>query len=416
LTHQKFTFAKFLRLNKQTIKNNEGLRKTKKKSIQKFSRKFEELWVGEQMRFFRAPGRVNLIGEHTDYNEGFVLPIALNFAATVAASRRTDDVIEVYSRNFDELKTLNLNGNRRKRNGEWMDYVEGIARVLHEKDRKISGANLLIDSDVPVGAGLSSSAAIEISVGLALLCINEIEVDRLQLALAGQAAEHEYVGTKSGIMDQYVSAFGRKGHALLIDCRSLESTPIPLDLSETEIIVCNSGVKHALASSEYNTRRAECEKGVEILSEYLPEIKALRDVNLGDFQKFGLNLPEKIKRRCRHIIMENQRTLEAAAAFKNGDLELAGKLVSESHASLRDDFEVSCNELDVLVSLAESFEGVYGARMTVGGFGGCTINLVRREMREELDEFTGKNYERQTGKRAEIFHVEPSDGASEINL
>lgn len=393
-----------------TLENGQGI------LIEKLSHKFEKLWAKKQMRFFRAPGRVNLIGEHTDYNEGFVLPIALNFSATVAASRRDDDIIEVFSQNFDELKTLDLNRNGQKKNGEWINYVEGIARILLEKGYKIGGANLLIDSDVPVGAGLSSSAAIEIAVGFALLCINENDVDRLQLALAGQAAEHEYVGAKSGIMDQFVSAFGKSGHALLIDCRTLESTPIPLDLADVEIIVCNSGVKHALASSEYNTRRAECEKGVEILQKDLPEINSLRDVNLENLEKFGSSLPERIYRRCRHIVTENARTLEAADAFKNGDLQTAGRLMSESHISLRDDFEVSCPELDVLVALAENFEGVYGARMTGGGFGGCTINLVRRDVREDFDEFLKENYAKQMGKRAEIFHVEPSIGASEIDL
>ena len=383
--------------------------------IERLTNKFGEMWAGAKPQFFRAPGRVNLIGEHTDYNEGFVLPMALNFAATVAAKRREDENIEVYSRNFDELKILNLmNGNGNRKKGEWVNYVEGIVRVLRERGFEIGGANLLIDSDVPVGAGLSSSAALEIAVGFALIRINEGELDRLELALAGQAAEHEYVGTKSGIMDQFVSAFGKAGHALLIDCRSLESTPIRLDLSDTEFVVCNSGVNHALASSEYNTRRAECEKGAAILKEYLPEIAALRDVKLEDFERYKSNLPENICRRCRHIITENRRTLEAAEAFEKGDLTTAGRLMSESHTSLRDDFEVSCDELDLLVSLAENFDGVYGARMTGGGFGGCTINLVRREKSAGFIEYLGRQYKQKTGRQAEIFRVEPSDGASEI--
>ena len=326
--------------------------------------------------FSARPGRVNLIGEHTDYNDGFVLPIALNYRTTVAAARRDDEKIEVYSVNYEESETVNLkDAPPRRQTDEWINYVEGIGRVLREKGYNISGANLLIGSDVPVGAGLSSSAAIEIAAGLALTGVSAVEIDRLQLALAGQSAEHEYVGTKSGIMDQFVVAFGRAEHALLIDCRALKAEEIFLKLGGTELIVCNSGVKHALASSEYNVRRAECEKGVEILREYLPEIKALRDVSLEDFKRFESFLPEVIRRRCRHIITENNRTLEAAEAFKTGNVERAGQLMSRSHTSLRDDYEVSCEELDLLVSLAENFEGVCGARMTGGGFGGCTINL-----------------------------------------
>lgn len=386
-----------------------------KNSVNRLFYKFEELWNEKSPRFFRAPGRVNLIGEHTDYNEGFVLPIALNYAVTVAASRRDDEKIKVFSVGYDELEEFDFSEKALRKSGEWINYVEGVARVLRDKGYQIGGANLLIDSDVPVGAGLSSSAAIEIGVGMALLCLNEHEVDRLQLALAGQIAEHEYVGTKSGIMDQFVAAFGRDKCALLIDCRALESKAIPLKTGDAEIVVCNSGVKHSLSSSEYNTRRAECEEGVKILQKYLPEISALRDVTLNDFEKLKSNLPETIERRCRHVITENARTLEAAAAFENGNIELAGKLMSESHASLRDDYEVSCAELDMLVSLAEKFNGVYGTRMTGGGFGGCTINLVSREKKEEFVAYISKEYEKQTKRCAEIFYVEPSDGAAEIH-
>ena len=383
-------------------------------SINELADKFNRLWSGAPPRFFRAPGRVNLIGEHTDYNDGFVLPMALNYQTTVAAARRDDDLVEVYSLNYDELQKFDFNAAPRRRTHEWINYVEGIGRVLRDQGYKIGGANLLIGSDVPVGAGLSSSAAIEIAVGLALTSINEIEIEKLPLALAGQAAEHEYVGTKSGIMDQFVAAFGRAGHALLIDCRALAAETIPLNLDGIEIIVCNSGVKHSHASNEYNIRRAECEKGVELLRNYLPEIKALRDVSLADLERFGSFLPDVIRRRCRHIVTENNRTVESAKAFRAGDVELAGKLMLASHYSMRDDFEISCRELDTLVALAENFEGVSGARMTGGGFGGCTINLVRREHCDKFVEFISREYERQTGRHADIFRVYACDGAVEI--
>lgn len=390
---------------------------SKKRSEDSLIGRFGELWNAKNARVFRAPGRVNLIGEHTDYNEGFVLPIALNFAVTIVANRREEDeVLEIYSTNFDELEKVDLNAEPRKKTHEWINYAEGVARVLREEGYKIGGANLLIGSNVPLGAGLSSSAAIEIAVGLSLLEINENEIDKLKLALAGQRAEHEFVGTKSGIMDQYVSTFGRAGHALLIDCRSLESEAIRLELEDAEIIVCNSGVKHALASSEYNTRREECEKSVEILKRFLSGIKSLRDVSFEDLEKYKTHLDDKIFRRARHIITENERTLKAVKAFENGNAALAGKLMNESHDSLRDDFEVSCDEIDLLVSLAKNFEGVYGARMTGGGFGGCTINLIRSDAKEKFAEYLSSEYESKTGRKAEIFQVKASDGATEINL
>lgn len=378
------------------------------------AKKFGELWANGEPRVFQAPGRVNLIGEHTDYNDGFVLPIALNYTTKVFAAPRADEKIEVYSANYDELKTFDFNSAPRKNTGEWINYVEGVARILRDKTHKIGGANLLISSDVPVGAGLSSSAAIEIAVGYALTSVSNTEIDKIQLALVGQAAEHEYAGTKSGIMDQFAATFGRAEHALLIDCRKLESRAIPLHFDSAEIIVCNSGVKHSLASSEYNTRREECEKGVAILREFLPEISALRDVSKQNLERFAAHLPETIYRRCCHVVTENSRTLKAAEAFRYGDIILAGKLMSQSHESLRDDYEVSCAELDTLVALAENFDGVYGARMTGGGFGGCTVNLVEREKSREFIEYLRKNYAEQTGISADFFHIQASDGVSEI--
>ncbi len=380
---------------------------------ERLARKFGEIWQGQTPRFFRAPGRINLIGEHTDYNDGFVLPMALNYQTTVAAVCRDDEKVEVYSTNYEEFEKFDFNDEPRKLTHEWINYVEGIGRILREQGYQIGGANLLIDSNIPLGAGLSSSAAIEIGVGLALAKVSEIEIEKLLLALAGQRAEHEFVGTKSGIMDQFVVASGRAGHALLIDCRALSAEAIPLNLGGMEIIVCNSGVKHSLASSEYNTRRAECSKGVEILQKYLPKITALRDLTITDFERFESRLPEVIRRRCRHIITENIRTPEAAKAFQNGDFETAGELMNQSHLSMRDDFEISCDEIDALVALAQKFEGVNGARMTGGGFGGCTINLVKRERSEEFIEYIRREYARQTGKVAEVFRVEACDGAGE---
>jgi galactokinase len=273
---------------------------------------------------------------------------------------------------------------------------------------------MLITSDVPVGAGLSSSAALEVSTGLALLSVAGADVDRVALALAGQQAEHEYVGTMCGIMDQFIAALGRAGHALLIDCRSLEATNIPLDTSQMSVVVCDTNVKHELSSSEYNTRRAECARGVEILRESLPQIRALRDVSVVEFRRHEASLPEVIRRRCRHVVTENARTLSAAAALREGRAGEMGRLMYRSHESLRDDYEVSCFELDTLVGIAQRVEGVVGARMTGGGFGGCTVNLVRRDALADFQRVVGEQYARATGIAPTIYVSEAADGAKEV--
>jgi galactokinase len=301
-----------------------------------------------------------------------------------------------------------------RRRGVWLDYVEGVAAALERRGVRLRGANLALLSDVPVGAGLSSSAALEVSTGLALSSVSGQTVDPVTLALAGQEAEHTYVGAQVGIMDQFVSALGRKGHALLIDCRSRQGTPAPLDTSEAAVVVCDSKVKHALASSEYNTRRAECERGVALLREVLPGIKALRDVSAAEFGRHEGLLPEPVRRRCRHVVTENERTLAAASALRLGDLEEVGRLMSQSHRSLRDDYEVSCRELDVLVGIADESAGVLGARMTGGGFGGCTVNLVRRDALEDFRSAVFERYRLATGVVPAVYVFEPGGGAHEI--
>lgn len=371
---------------------------------------------GVPPRLFRAPGRVNLIGEHTDYNEGFVLPIALELAAVVAAAPRADRTVVAHARLFGETATIDLDAPGRPRQGTWVDYVEGVARSLEARGVDLMGASLLVDSDVPVGAGLSSSAAIEVAVGLALATLPGHEVDPVALALAGQAAEHEYVGTRSGIMDQLIAALGRKGHALLIDCRSLETTPIPLRLATCDVVVCDSHVKHNLASSEYNLRREQCEQGVALLGAWLPSIRSLRDVTRADLATYADRLPETIRKRCRHVVFENERTLEAAAAVARGDESTAGRLMVASHDSLRDDYEVSCRELDILVDAALGVPGVAGARMTGGGFGGCTVNLVDRSAYDQFVQRVSHAYLKEIGTTPTFYVVRASDGASEIEL
>jgi len=374
---------------------------------------FRKLY-GREARLFRAPGRINLIGEHTDYNDGFVLPMAIDLATVVAGAARMDSLVRVHSLNFRESAEFDLDEEGRGLRNLWLDYVEGVARELQARGASLRGADLSLLSDVPLGAGLSSSAALEISVGFALLSLSNPEIDRKLLALASQFAEHTYVGARVGIMDQLVSVLAQQGHALLIDCRSMETTQIPLMTSKTVFVACDSHVKHELAFSAYNKRRAECEKGVELLSRFLPGIRALRDVSLAEFEKYEPFLPETIRRRCSHVITENERTLAAAEALRSGDMEEMGRLMFLSHESLRDDYEVSCAELDLLVEIASGIESVLGARMTGGGFGGCTVNLVARESLDEFKKAVSRRYEEATGISPTIYLTEASNGASEI--
>ena len=380
----------------------EGLQKT-----------FTELY-GREPRLFRAPGRVNLIGEHTDYNDGFVLPMAIDRETVVAAAPRQDRLVRAFSLNLNEAVAFDLDHPGTPRRGLWLDYLEGVAQALEQTGVRLQGADLMIFSDVPAGAGLSSSAALEVSVGLTLACISGRDIDGVTLALAGQRAEHEYVGTKCGIMDQFVAALGQAGHALLIDCRTLIATPVPLDTTHVAVVICDTKIKHDLSDSEYNVRRAECERGVEILQEVLPGIRALRDVTVEDFNLRQERLPEPIRRRCRHVVTENERTLAAVEALRRGCLEELGRLMGQSHRSLRDDYEVSCAELDLLVEIAGNFTDCLGARMTGGGFGGSTVNLVRRDALSKFQETVFREYPRVTNISPEIYVSDAGDGAKEV--
>ena len=340
-----------------------------------------ELLYEQSPRVFSAPGRVNLIGEHTDYNDGFVLPIAIERRTFVAGARRPDSRVIARSLNFEQTVEFDLFQPGPTRRGSWLDYVEGTARSLLERGFPLSGANLLIDSDVPAGAGLSASAALELSVGYALAALGGTpNPDPLQLALAGQNAEHTYVGTQCGIMDQYISALALPGHALQIDCRSLAFESIPLRLANACVLICDTQVKHELSSSAYNERRLQCAEGVREIARLQPAVRALRDVTEDEFEALAPRLPALIARRCRHVVKENARTLAAARALQAGELAHLGTLMSASHASLRDDYEVSCVELDEAVAAVAGEPGVYGSRMTGGGFGGCTVSVLEREV------------------------------------
>jgi len=373
---------------------------------------------GPEPRLFSAPGRVNLIGEHTDYNDGYVLPIAVDSRTHVAAAPRDDRRFRVYSAEMGELLEFDLDAPRASRRGDWGDYVEGTARSLEKRGMAIFGADLWLESTIPPGAGLSSSAALEVAVGYALLRLRDAaEPDRRKLALAAQAAEHEYVGTLCGIMDQLVVALAERDHALLIDCRSLEVRPIAVRLGELRIVVFDTTVRHELASSEYNQRRAECLEGVRTLSRLDPSIRSLRDVSEELLNEGEPLLEHATFRRCRHVIREMARTLKAASALENRDFVAFGALMSASHDSLRDDYDVSCRELDVVVETALAAPGVYGARMTGGGFGGSAIVLVEEQAISLLHERLALRSREELGIVPRFFTVlEPSAAVCEHQL
>jgi len=368
---------------------------------------------GSEPAVFRAPGRVNLIGEHTDYNDGFVMPMALGFVTHVAVGARDDRDLHIYSTDFDELCVHSLDDNQPTPRKHWSDYVRGVAGVLASRGVKLRGANLVVAGGVPIGSGLSSSAALEVATAFALLHNSSCTLDRKQIALACQQAENEYTGARCGIMDQFVACFGRAGNALLIDCRSLECQLLPLR-PEFRIAICNTGVKHEVASGEYNRRRADCEEAVAYLKKRLPRVHALRDVTLAELQEFGCGMRPLVFRRARHVITENERVTKAAEALLAGEMERFGKLMLASHESMRDDYEVSCEELDIMVSLAEKIEGVLGARMSGGGFGGCTVNLVHRDSVANFQKEIEAGYREATGITPQIYVCDAADGAGRV--
>ena len=373
---------------------------------------FRELYR-EAARVYRAPGRVNLIGEHTDYNDGFVMPIAIELYVWVAIAPRVDRKLLVRSLNFPDAAEIDLEARTPRARNHWSDYVQGVAVILARAGCRLQGANLLIRGDVPIGAGLSSSAAIEVAAALALLDNSELVTDRVELARLCRSAENEFVDARVGIMDPFVSCCAQAGRALMLDCRSLEYRLLPLPPG-VSLITCNTMVKHRHASGEYNSRRAQCEEGVRLLSRSLPNIRALRDVTAEELELHGHDLPETIRKRCRHVVLENARVSAAAAALQDGDLATFGRLMKESHRSLRDDYEVSCPELDLMVELAEKQEGVYGARLTGGGFGGCTVNLVKSEAAPQFERSASGEYEKATGISPQILVTSAAGGVGEV--
>jgi galactokinase len=361
-----------------------------------------------------APGRVNLIGEHTDYSGGFVMPVAIDFRTIATIRPRGDGRILLYSENMGEEVWYAAEALPTKARQHWSDYPIGVAWSLARQGVPIGGFELSLDGDVPLGAGLSSSASIEVATALALLELAGVGLPLETIALACQRAENEFVGARSGIMDQFIACAGQQDHALLLDCRSLEYRLLPIP-THVRLIICNSMVKHEHAGGQYNRRREEVEEGTRILRRRWPSVEALRDVTEAQLMDCRAEMPDNIFRRCRHIITENKRVELAASALERGDLAGFGALMAEAHRSIRDDFEVSCSELDTLVAIASGIPGCYGARMTGGGFGGCTVNLVEEGQAEQFREAIHAGYRAATGIDADIYLSRASAGATRLD-
>ena len=369
-------------------------------------------------RIFRAPGRVNLIGEHTDYNDGFVLPAAIDLYTWTAIAPRADHKLHVFSENLNESAEIDLTVTAPQPRDAWSDYVHGVALMLQKSGIVLPGSDLVVHSNVPTGAGLSSSAALEVSVASALLASSGNTLPLRQIAQLCQRAENDFVGARVGIMDQFASCFGGADHAILLDCRSLEYKLLPLPAGVT-MVICNTMVKHGHSGGEYNERRSQCEEGVRILKQYYPAIKALRDVTLAQLESQRTEyrherMPELIYRRCHHIVSENERVLRTAEALKKGDLKTVGSCMAESHLSMKNDYEISCRELDIMVDTAHKLPGLVGARMTGGGFGGCTINLVRDDSVEQFRSDIHAAYRQATTIDPEIYISTAGAGVTEV--
>ncbi len=391
--------------------------------IREMIKEFISLYGGSEdgIRIFASPGRVNLIGEHTDYNGGYVFPAALKMKTTIVMRRRDDNIIRLKATDLDGIVEADINKLDSYKGIPWGDYQLGVAYVLQQNGYDICGADMLYDDTVPHGGGLSSSAAIEVSTALCFATLSNEKkgiaapIDMIEMAKHSQTAEHIYAGVNCGIMDQFASAIGKENHAIFLNCRDLSFELVPLDLKGMKIVISNTHKKHALGDSKYNERRSECEAGLSALKTALPEKESLGEISMEEFKaNSSLIKDEVILKRVYHVISECDRVLRAVTALKSGDVMLFGQLMNESHDSLSKDYEVSCKELDIMVEEARRIEGVIGSRMTGAGFGGCTVSIVRADAVDKFVAEVGKNYEERTGLKPSFYVTEPGDGGREI--
>lgn len=364
-----------------------------------------------------APGRVNLLGEHTDYNDGFALPMAIDAQIALVGAANNSDKVHIYSLDFKTMDSFSLQDITITETNTWSNYIRGVCAMLIEAGHSLQGMNIVLQGNVPLGAGLSSSAALEVATALFTDELNQLNVDRVELVKIAQKAENDFVGVNCGIMDQFASMMSEKDHALFLDCRTLDYETISAQFEKLgyAIVVINSGVERGLVDSEYNLRRSQCEDAVRELQKDLPEITALRDVSVENMELINA-LPADLKKRAKHVVTENQRVLDGVKALEANDLQTFGRLLNESHISLRDDYEVSCSELDLLVELTRSIPGTLGARMTGAGFGGSMISLTAQDDIETLKKLVLEEYQKQTGITPEIFVFSATQGARIINV
>ncbi|MBS0849081.1 galactokinase [Citrobacter sp. JGM124] len=371
---------------------------------------FKEKFGYAASHTIQSPGRVNLIGEHTDYNDGFVLPCAIDYQTVISCAKRDDGIVRVIAADYDNQEdSFSLNAPiTPHETQQWSNYVRGVVKHLQLRDNSFGGADLVISGNVPQGAGLSSSASLEVAVGKTFQQLYHLPLDGAQLALNGQEAENQFVGCNCGIMDQLISALGKQGHALLLDCRDLTTRAVPVP-EHSAVVIINSNFKRTLVGSEYNTRREQCETGAKFFGK-----KALRDVALDDFNLAADALDPIVAKRVRHVLTENIRTLEAADALAKGDLVRMGQLMAESHASMRDDFDITVPQIDTLVDIVKAVIGEQGGvRMTGGGFGGCVVALVPQELVPAIKQAVAEQYQAKTGIKETFYVCHASAGAGE---
>ena len=371
-----------------------------------FQKKF-----GTTCLIVRSPGRVNLIGEHTDYNDGFVLPAAIDKAAYVAIAKRTDNKVVMYATAFNQDFEISLKEIKTTTLG-WPNYILGVIDQIQKTGVELGGCNLLIDGDIPIGAGLSSSAALECATLFAFNELFGLQFTRIQMAFMAQKAEHDFAGVHCGLMDMFASLFGKKDHVIKLDCRSLEYEYVPLDIKGYKILLLNTNVKHQLSSSEYNTRRIQCEQGITWIQQQEPTVNSLRDATIEMLEKYILPKDILIYNRCKYVVEENIRLISACADLENGNIEALGKKMFATHEGLKSLYEVSCPELDFLVDQVKGHPAVLGARMMGGGFGGCTINIVKEEAIESLVAMLEPLYEKHTQKQLSHYIASIEAGTS----
>lgn len=379
--------------------------------VQKVKASFEAVLGYEPTHMIQAPGRVNLIGEHTDYNDGFVLPCAINYQTVVAAAKREDNLVRLVSVDYGDARDeFSLDQEIEfQQDKMWSNYIRGVLQCLQKRGFEFAGVDIAVSGNVPQGAGLSSSAALEVVIGQTIKELYGIEITQAEIALNGQQAENEFVGCNCGIMDQMISAEGKANHALLLDCRSLETKAVPMP-DDMAVVIINTNKKRGLVDSEYNTRREQCEEAAQVFG-----VKALRDVTIEEFNSRAHELDEVVAKRARHVITENDRTVQAAEALRQDDIRRLGELMAESHASMRDDFEITVKEVDTLVDIVKGVIGDQGGvRMTGGGFGGCIVALVPPALVGDIKATVEREYEAATGLKEDIYVCQATDGAGLI--